>query len=145
MFDGAPPGYGYDVPLERDEKVVKLLSEGPSDTTRLRLPDPPRHTTVTRTTRLNFGFLKVTIGRRAQVRAGQGQVPGLPRSGTVDLTARLLPARDRERWAEEWAAEWQDMATASRRARWAFLARLLLRTGPMLAWVLRLQHRREAA
>ncbi|MFJ7070531.1 hypothetical protein [Streptomyces sp. NPDC101115] len=63
----------------------------------------------------------------------------------IDLVARLLPRGSSERWQEEWSAEWQDMAGASRRARWTFLARLLLRTGPTLAWVLRVQQRKEAA
>ncbi|MFJ5829574.1 hypothetical protein [Streptomyces sp. NPDC093089] len=63
----------------------------------------------------------------------------------INVAVQCLPSAERARWAEEWAAEWQDMASARRRARWALLARLLLSTGPKLAWVLRVQHRREAA
>ncbi|MFD7980202.1 hypothetical protein [Streptomyces sp. NPDC059071] len=63
----------------------------------------------------------------------------------ISAAAQCLPSTQRERWVEEWAAEWQDMASAPRRTRWAFLTRLLLRTGPKLAWVLRVQQRREAA
>ncbi|MFG2772716.1 hypothetical protein [Streptomyces sp. NPDC048350] len=62
-----------------------------------------------------------------------------------DFASRLLPQHDRERWAEEWAAEWQDMGNESFTARLAFRARLLLRTGPALAWTLRLHKRREKA
>ncbi|MFF2780576.1 hypothetical protein ACFVU3_37460 [Streptomyces sp. NPDC058052] len=63
----------------------------------------------------------------------------------VGAAVRLLPPRQRNRWAEEWTAEWHDMAGAPRLARVAFLARLLLRSGPALAWVLRVHRRREAA
>ncbi|MFF6773049.1 hypothetical protein ACFY8W_05730 [Streptomyces sp. NPDC012637] len=67
------------------------------------------------------------------------------RSRTVGLTACMLPTRDRERWAEEWAGEWQDLRERPFLTRLAFLTRLLVRTGPALAWVLRVQKRREAA
>ncbi|MFE5938588.1 hypothetical protein ACFQ69_24840 [Streptomyces sp. NPDC056470] len=66
-------------------------------------------------------------------------------SQVVGLTAYFLPARDRDRWAEEWAREWQDMAEQPFVSRVAFLLRLFTRTGPALAWVLRVQQRREAA
>ncbi|MFD0371190.1 hypothetical protein [Streptomyces sp. NPDC059071] len=72
-------------------------------------------------------------------------LPAPHRSRTVSLTAFMLPTRDRERWAEEWAGEWQDLRERSFLARLAFLTRLLVRTGPALAWVLRVQKRREAA
>ncbi|MFJ3902801.1 hypothetical protein [Streptomyces sp. NPDC090025] len=64
---------------------------------------------------------------------------------TFGLAARLLPAHDRERWAEEWAGEWHEVRERPLLTRLAFLARLLVRTGPALAWVLRMQKRKEVA
>ncbi|MEU6988263.1 hypothetical protein ABZ946_33405 [Streptomyces sp. NPDC046324] len=62
-----------------------------------------------------------------------------------DLSSRLLPKCDRERWAEEWAAECQDKGNEDFTVRWGFRARLLIRTAPALAWTLRLHKRRETA
>ncbi|GAA2523625.1 hypothetical protein [Streptomyces longisporus] len=60
------------------------------------------------------------------------------------LTA-VLPADDRERWCEEWTAEWLDLTEQPLPARAAFLMRVSLRSGPRLAWTLRLTAQRQRA
>ncbi|MFI2618650.1 hypothetical protein [Streptomyces sp. NPDC018584] len=66
-------------------------------------------------------------------------------SKCVNLAARLLPGRDRERWVEEWQAEWFDLASRSPRVRAVFVARVILHSGPRLAWLLRVRRPKETA
>ncbi|AZM51852.1 hypothetical protein DMA15_04000 [Streptomyces sp. WAC 01529] len=67
------------------------------------------------------------------------------RSRCVNLAARLLPCQDRERWLEEWQAEWFDLGARPARVRVAFVARLVLHSGPRLAWLLRVGRPKETA
>ncbi|MBW5424329.1 hypothetical protein GKQ77_22625 [Streptomyces sp. BG9H] len=67
------------------------------------------------------------------------------RSRCVNLAARLLPCQDRERWLEEWQAEWFDLAARPARVRVGFVARLVLHSGPRLAWLLRVGRPKETA
>lgn len=62
-----------------------------------------------------------------------------------EALAHILPADDRERWSEEWMAEWADLGERPVYTRVAFLLRVTLRSGPYIAWTLRLAARRQRA
>ncbi|MFJ9810680.1 hypothetical protein ACIRTB_20875 [Streptomyces sp. NPDC101158] len=120
----------------RDRRAVQSIVEGQTEQAHVPLVLDSDSSAFS----LKVGRVKLTF-------RGDDQAPPTapPRSRTVSLTALMLPTRDRERWAEEWAAEWQDVRERSSLTRLAFLTRLFVRTGPALAWVLRVQKRREAA